>query len=208
MLVICLLIVLLVVIALPYYENTEYFTSSDAINPIARIGKPNGKNGSYGTLNAPGAQLGGSSIPINPVISINQSIPDAPNVDPWSQPPSDVTQVIQEDPQPWSQPPSVDATLSKQDIKPQVTVSDIGYTALERQNKSNLLKNIQQIVHNEIRASRNKSENHPIAMANESCDSSDSNAMQQGNEYKYNKPDMSKYIRKDSIPCWGCSLDY
>jgi hypothetical protein len=23
-----------------------------------------------------------------------------------------------------------------------------------------------------------------------------------------NDPDMSKYIRKDQIPCWGCSLDY
>jgi hypothetical protein len=23
-----------------------------------------------------------------------------------------------------------------------------------------------------------------------------------------NQPDMSKYVRKDSIPCWGCTLDY
>ena len=21
-------------------------------------------------------------------------------------------------------------------------------------------------------------------------------------------PDMSKYIRKDAIPCWGCNIDY
>jgi hypothetical protein len=22
------------------------------------------------------------------------------------------------------------------------------------------------------------------------------------------QPDMTQYIKKDSIPCWGCSLDY
>jgi hypothetical protein len=97
---------------------------------------------------------------------------------------------------------------SRQDVTPQVSLSDTGYTALELQNKSNMLKNIQKIVRNEIMASRNQPENNPMAMGNESCDSSDSNAMQQGNEYKRNKPDMSQYIKKDSIPCWGCSLDY
>jgi hypothetical protein len=32
--------------------------------------------------------------------------------------------------------------------------------------------------------------------------------VQQGNEYRRSKEDMSKYIKKDSIPCWGCTLDY
>ena len=32
-----------------------------------------------------------------------------------------------------------------------------------------------------------------------------SNATSQGREWRRNKPDMSQYIRKDSIPCWNCS---
>ena len=33
------------------------------------------------------------------------------------------------------------------------------------------------------------------------------NLTQQGYEYQNSKPlDMNDYIRKDSIPCWGCSL--
>lgn len=34
----------------------------------------------------------------------------------------------------------------------------------------------------------------------------DSNAVDQGQEYRQAHPDMSEYIRKDSIPCWNCSL--
>ena len=70
------------------------------------------------------------------------------------------------------------------------------------------MKNIQKIVRNEIVASRNQSENNPMAMANESNETCQSNGVQQGSEYNKNKQDMSEYIRKDSIPCWGCSLDY
>ncbi len=33
-----------------------------------------------------------------------------------------------------------------------------------------------------------------------------SNAVAQGQEYRQAHPDMSEYIRKDSIPCWNCSL--
>jgi len=31
------------------------------------------------------------------------------------------------------------------------------------------------------------------------------NATSQGREWRRNRPDMSEYIRKDSIPCWNCS---
>ena len=34
----------------------------------------------------------------------------------------------------------------------------------------------------------------------------DSTATSQGQEYTQVKPDLSEYIRKDSIPCWNCSL--
>jgi hypothetical protein len=32
-----------------------------------------------------------------------------------------------------------------------------------------------------------------------------SDSTEQGSEWNHSKPDMSKYIRKDSIPCWNCS---
>lgn len=172
--------------------------------PVNAIGKPNGPNGSYGTLNAPGAQRGDpnrSNRTLNepdiqredPNVNLDSSYPDDPD-----------ESVAPSDPQSQLSP----AGPSRQDVTPQVSLSNTGYTALELQNKSNMLKNIQKIVRNEIAASRNQSENNPMAMANESCASSGSHAMQQGNEYKQNKHDMSEYIRKDSIPCWGCSLDY
>lgn len=40
------------------------------------------------------------------------------------------------------------------------------------------------------------------------CDSSDQPKNSVPKPYKTSSPDMSKYIKKDSIPCWGCSLDY
>ena len=92
-------------------------------------------------------------------------------------------------------------------VVPQVSVSDTAYTAMDLQNKSALLQNIQKIVKNELAASRNQSNNNPIAMG-EDCCNSDSTCDQQGQEYNSEKNDMSKYIKKDSIPCWGCTLDY
>jgi hypothetical protein len=44
-------------------------------------------------------------------------------------------------------------------------------------------------------------------------DDSSSPSNYQGREYNKDspkntgKPDMSKYIRKDSIPCWGCNVE-
>jgi hypothetical protein len=35
-----------------------------------------------------------------------------------------------------------------------------------------------------------------------------SDSVNQGEEYKRGRIDMSEYIKKDAIPCWGCSLDY
>jgi hypothetical protein len=59
------------------------------------------------------------------------------------------------------------------------------------------------------------------------CKSSDTNSTAQGKEYEDTcckgseyrcpknpdgscppVPDMTQYIKKDAIPCWGCSLDY
>ena len=101
---------------------------------------------------------------------------------------------------------SAPAQPVRNDVNPQVSVSNTGYNAMELQNQSALLGNIKKIVQDELRTSRVQPENHPLALSgtNGSC----SNSTQQGSEYMNGKEDMSKYIKKDSIPCWGCSLDY
>jgi hypothetical protein len=82
-----------------------------------------------------------------------------------------------------------------------------------------LLKNVQKMVRNELIASRSTD----CLLPEEGCPMSDSCA--QGKEYEMSSykdttkkaaddkscppmPNMSEYIKKDKIPCWGCSLDY
>ena len=90
------------------------------------------------------------------------------------------------------------------------------------QQKSELLKDVQQLVKNEIISQRQTTH-----INNNSSNAGDSESTQQGKEYNKsckkncegpcprNKdgtcppvPDMSEYIRKDQIPCWNCTLDY
>jgi hypothetical protein len=127
------------------------------------------------------------------------------------------------------------------EIKPQISVSDTGYAAMQGKQKSDLLQSIQKIVRNELLANRMtqptlphkkgdddnaEDDSHCTAQGNEfkkitpkrmskgcpdSCDSSDNSDQPKDSApkpYKSHIPDMSKYIKKDSIPCWGCSLDY
>ena len=101
---------------------------------------------------------------------------------------------------------SAPAQPIRNNVNPQVSVSDTGYNAMQLQNQSSLLSNIKKIVQDELRTNRVKPENHPLALSGTS--GSCSNSTQQGNEYTNGKEDMSKYIKKDSIPCWGCTLDY
>jgi len=228
------------------------------LNPPSCVGQPNGKNGSYGTENAPSAQIGKKDNSITDPMSRNNrkkydqceflrkngyNLPPActgqpddlqdtthtlPSIDEssdqtqdWmnqllplltaSQTASQTASSISAPPMPSKNKQSLSAPAKpvRQEVTPEVSLSDTGYTALDLQSKSNLLKNIQKIVRDEIISSRNQPQNHPIVMGNDSDEStSESNAMQQGNEYKHHKHDMSKYIKKDSIPCWGCTLDY
>jgi hypothetical protein len=88
-----------------------------------------------------------------------------------------------------------------------VALSDTGYTALTLNKKAALLRDIKQAVRDELIASRTCEDNHPMGMC-DNTDSGDCDSVQQGNEYQRSKEDMSKYIKKDAIPCWGCTLDY
>lgn len=116
---------------------------------------------------------------------------------------------------------------------PQVNVSDDTYAAMLLKQKSEILQDLQKIVRNEILAQRStnpvapsgasSSDTHSTAQGKEysrkNCkrdDSADDSDCDHPNGYKPNKcdeptcekPDMREYIRKDSIPCMNCNLDY
>jgi hypothetical protein len=108
------------------------------------------------------------------------------------------------------------------DVVPEVSISGSGYNAMNLQQKAELLKDIQKVVRNEILANRNTT---PVTNNNNNEKSTDStsqgkeyeNSCHKDTEYRCPKnpdgtcpsvPDMSEYIKKDSIPCFGCSLDY
>lgn len=123
------------------------------------------------------------------------------------------------------------ASPQRNDIQPQVAMSDTSYDAMSLKQKSDLLTNIQKIFRNELLANRS-TDSSMMDTTSSSC--SDTSSTQQGNEfnkvsqkcddpsgdedsYRCPKnpdgscppvPDMTQYIKKDAIPCWGCSVDY
>jgi len=197
--------------------------SSNTATSNTAVGAPSGQQGSYGTLNTPDAQIGTATGKVyNPLTAFqyNNAV-GAPSGQQDAQIGSG-SQITNMQPSNWinqlgpllsasgsaqsAQVLSAPAQPIRNDVNPQVSVSSTGYNAMELQNQSSLLSNIKKIVQDELRTSRVQPENHPLALTgtNGSC----SNSTQQGNEYMNGKEDMSKYIKKDSIPCWGCNLDY
>ena len=119
-----------------------------------------------------------------------------------------------------------------------VPVTSTAFTAMTLKQKSDLLKDIQSLVRNELLAARQlehlkkgrEEEEEENYEEQEGCGVSQSN--RQGvdfnrhcnkpsengeEEYRCPKnpdgscppvPDLSNYIRKDQIPCWGCFIDY
>lgn len=80
-----------------------------------------------------------------------------------------------------------------------------------------LLRDIQQIVRNEVLQTRGMTTANaqPLfqAASKEKVLLSEDPSLQQGAEHCNTRPtfcpkDMSQYIRKDQIPCWGCTVDY
>lgn len=132
-----------------------------------------------------------------------------------------------------SAPAPVSTTPQRNVVVPEVTLSDSGYNAMKLQQKKDLLKDIQKVVRNEILANRmttpmiKEKENDKIFS---DYDSEESDSTMQGKEYESNcqkmngeeeyrcpknsngscppVPDMTQYIKKDAIPCWGCSIQY
>lgn len=123
------------------------------------------------------------------------------------------------------------------DGKSEVKMSDTAYDALTAKQRADLLRDVKRIMRDEIRASRrmNPSADRDEDGDGSCDDDGDSDAVQQGREFSQRcrkmagddaaedaevrcptypngtcppVPDMSKYIRKDAIPCWGCAIDF
>jgi hypothetical protein len=112
--------------------------------------------------------------------------------------------------------------VEKDDSQSEIVISGPGFDAMGLQQKADLLKNIQKLIKNEAISERQTT---PVAPdSSDASDSCKSDSLQQGKEFTSeckkgpcpaNKdgscpsvPDMSEYIKKDQIPCWGCTLDY
>jgi len=130
--------------------------------------------------------------------------------------------------------PLAPADLTSPSAASVVPLSEMGYEAMSLKQRSNLLKEIQMMVRNELLSSRQLEK--PEQMKDEDEETMDGAcpSARQGKEYKRRcpqgdaeadadadaeyrcpknpdgscppVPDLSDYVRKDSIPCWGCSL--
>jgi hypothetical protein len=207
-----LIVLLIVVIAASYYVNKEGFDdiSNGYLSNLSNDLSSAVNTVSTDVSNAVGAGTGnGNGTPATQ--GVNDSGPAVA-------PPA--TTVM---------PPVGNSSMPvRNDVVPQVTISGSGYDAMTLQQKADMLKDIQKVVRNEVLASRSTT---PILNGNgngkASCNGNGSDSTAQGQEYSDNcckdteyrcpknpdgscppVPDMSQYIKKDQIPCWGCSLDY
>lgn len=155
----------------------------------------------------------------NPTPGPSPIPPPAPNPTPCPSPIPPPTP----NPTPCPNPESPSAIPQRNDIVPEISISGTGYDAMSLKERADLLKDIQKAVKNEILS--NRATRPVIPGETRQCFDSDSTAQGQeytdscykDTEYRCPKnpdgscppvPDMSQYIRKDAIPCWGCSLDY
>jgi hypothetical protein len=208
-----LVVLLIVVIAASYYVNKEGF---DDISNGYLSGLSNDLSSAMNTVstdvsNAVGAGTGnGNGTPAT------QGVSDS---GPATAPVATVM------------PPAANSSMPvRNDVVPQVSISGSGYDAMTLQQKADMLKDIQKVVRNEVLASRSTTpllNGNGNGNGNGSCKGNGSDSTAQGQEYSDNcckdteyrcpknpdgscppVPDMSQYIKKDQIPCWGCSLDY
>ena len=114
-------------------------------------------------------------------------------------------------------PPASQANNAIADIlQKAITATPEAQEATEKQDKAKLLRDIQQIVHNELiqQKKMTSSSSQPLLTQNQDGSlmyTEESPASQQGKEMSVARPkwcphDMNDYIRKDSIPCWNCNI--
>ena len=198
-----LLLILVVVIATSYYVNKEGFDdisngylssiSNDLQSAMNTVSSDVGS-----AINTVSSDVGGAISTVSSDIMPDSTAP-VPDSDTGSSVPT------------------------RTDIVPEVSISGSGYNAMNLNERSELLKDIQKLVKNEVLANRSTK---PI-ISGETRKSQDTDSTAQGREYEEScykdteyrcpknpdgscppVPDMTQYIKKDEIPCWGCSLDY
>jgi hypothetical protein len=209
-----LVVILIVVIAMSYHVNKEGFDDITAAASSASDGAASIIPASATQTVQPIPATGTPTVQPVPATG-TPTTPGAPVI------PATGTPTVQ--PIPATGTPSAPATPARVDIVPEVTISGVGYDALTLQQRADLLRDIQKTVRNDILANRAMK---PI-ISGETRQSKDTDATAQGQEYESSchkdteyrcpknpdgscppLPDMSQYIKKDAIPCWGCSLDY
>jgi predicted Abi (CAAX) family protease len=200
-----LILALIVVIAASYYVNKEGFDdiSNGYLSNLSNELSSAVNTVSTDVSNAVGAGTGSGSV--TPATQgVNDSGPAVA--------PATIVTPSQAD----------SSTPVRTEVVPQVSISGTGYDAMNLQQKAELLKDIQKVVRNEVLASRST---QPILSGETRQKPTESTAQGQeysdscykDSEYRCPKnpdgscppvPDMSEYIKKDQIPCWGCALDY
>jgi hypothetical protein len=198
-----LLLILVVVIATSYYVNKEGFDdisngylssiSNDLQSAMNTVSSDVGS-----AINTVSSDVGGAISTVSSDIMPDSTAP-VPDSDTGSSVPT------------------------RTDVVPEVSISGSGYNAMSLNERAELLKDIQKLVKNEVLANRST---RPI-ISGETRKSQDTDSTAQGKEYEEScykdteyrcpknpdgscppVPDMTQYIKKDAIPCWGCSLDY
>ena len=226
-----LILLLIAVIAASYYANKEGFdnlpvptpvtapASATATAPASAIAPATATATAPTTAptTAPASVLAPATAPVTASAPATASAPvtasakvpvTAPVTAQGQVAPRDTSPLASLMPHNMTYTPSVTSysstTPKRTDVQAEVSLSDTGYDAMSLQQKSKLLKTIQQMVKNEVLATR---ATQPID-SDDDC-SSASPSESQGNEYNHKtKKDMAQYIKKDSIPCAGCTLDY
>lgn len=127
-------------------------------------------------------------------------------------------------PTPTPTPEAPPSAPQNNQVMPEISISGNGYDAMTLQQRMELLKDIQKVVRNELISQRTT---QPIISGETRKSPSASDSTAQGKEYTKScykgadescpsypdgscppVPDMTQYIKKDAIPCWGCALDY
>lgn len=94
--------------------------------------------------------------------------------------------------------------LSSDDIDYSITESEETSIAKEKNRQAKFLQDFQSIVHNELLNEQGMTTANSQDYLREKKDRQSANSKP---NQKKGCPDMSEYIRKDSIPCWGCNLE-
>lgn len=113
-------------------------------------------------------------------------------------------------------PPTVPVAVSATPLAvPAAPADSPTEIAKEKLDRASLLRDIQQVVKNELLEQQKltTASSQPVLNAGIGTSALVSPAMSQGQELSTKREkncpkDMNEYIRKDSIPCWNCTLDY